>query len=237
MSGDLMQKMVEKIRQNRISTTEVADCLGKTGALPGVSPLNPRHFRVGPVFFAYAYNDSNWELHQQLEQVRPGDIVVIDIPDGSQKAIFGSLVTKYIMLYKQASAVVLNGYARDGHTLVKENYPVWCKGLSPVGFFNRKNEDPVDQHWLKQRKEHFEGAIAVCDDSGVVVIPKAHVTDEFMLKLDFIELQEDIWFYCIDVKKWSTYDTVCLKKYLDLDLLPHEFREKFKQFVKKTEEG
>jgi hypothetical protein len=34
------------------------------------------------------------------------------------------------------------------------------------------------------------------------------------LKLEWIEEQEDMWFDCVHRRKWSTYDTVCLKKYL-----------------------
>lgn len=59
----------------------------------------------------------------------------------------------------------------------------------------------------------YDGSIAVCDDTGVVIIPKELHTEEFLEKLDFIENQEDIWFECLDHKKWNTYDIVCLKKY------------------------
>ena len=60
----------------------------------------------------------------------------------------------------------------------------------------------------------FQGSVAVCDDSGVVIVPKEQVTEDFYDKLVKIELQEDIWYDCIDRKKWSTYRTICLKEYL-----------------------
>ena len=53
----------------------------------------------------------------------------------------------------------------------------------------------------------------VCDDSGVVIIPKEQITEDMLQKLIAIEEQEDIWFDCIDRRKWDTFDTVCLKKY------------------------
>ena len=43
----MKKKIIEYIIQNRISTTEVADCLGKAGVLPEVLPLNARHYAVG----------------------------------------------------------------------------------------------------------------------------------------------------------------------------------------------
>ena len=48
----------------------------------------------------------------------------------------------------------------------------------------------------------------------MVVIPKTQITEEFYDKLVAIELQEDIWYDCIDRKKWSTFKTICLKDYL-----------------------
>ncbi len=236
-ADDVCSAIVKKIASNVISTTEVADCLGKKGALPGVRPLNKGHFRVGRVFFSYAYNESNWELHEQLERVREGDIVVVETHNCKDRAIFGSLVTKFLLLYKGASAVVVNGQMRDIPRLLKENYPVWCTGITPVGCFNKKNDEPMNEQVLKQWKENYGESIAVCDDAGVVIIPKAQVTQEFSEKLDFIELQEDIWAYCTNTKKWSTYETVCLKKYLQQGLIPEDFSEKFKSFVKKTSTG
>ena len=44
---DIREKIIEYIRTNKVSTTEVADCLGKTGVIPDVMPINRGQFRVG----------------------------------------------------------------------------------------------------------------------------------------------------------------------------------------------
>lgn len=232
---DISQEIIKKIYKNKISTTEIADCLGKTGAINGVYPLNKGNFSVGTIFFAYAHENSNYDLHRQLENVKDGDIVLVETHNCDERAVFGDLVSKFLILYKQATAIVVNGHMRDAHRLIKENYPVWCKGITPLGCFNKEIETSVDEKVLKKWQSQYSGAIAVCDDSGVVIIPKDMINNEFLEKLDFIELQEDIWYYCVDTKKWSTYDTVSLKKYLDTDLLPVELKKKFEDFIKKTE--
>ncbi len=235
MSYDYYPEIITRISKNKISTTEIADCLGKTGSLEGVLPINKGQFRVGKIFFAYAYDESNYDLHRQLQNVDEGDIVLIETYNCNNRAVFGDLVSKYLLLYKQAAGIIVNGYMRDAHRLLKENYPIWCKGVTPLGCFNKKIESPIEKDTLSKWQERYRGAIAVSDDSGVVIIPEQMITEEFLEKLDFIELQEDIWYYCIDTKKWSTYDTVSLKKYLDTDLLPSEFRDRFEEFIKKTE--
>ena len=95
---------------------------------------------------------------------------------------------------------------RDAHILIKENYPIWCSGVSPVGCFNKKVDTQKYIDEINSNREYYEGAIAVCDDSGCVVIPKDKITVEFYESLERIEEQEDIWYDCIDRRKWSTYN-------------------------------
>lgn len=212
---EIRDKIIEYIRINKVSTTEVADCLGKTGVLPDIMPVNRGQFCVGKIKWVYAYNESNWDVHEQIRDVEPNDIVYIETFACGDRAIVGELVSKYILLYQQAVAIVTNTKMRDAHRLIKERYPIWCKGFSPVGCFNTKNKEPFDAYVIADRMQNVDGAVMVCDDSGVVLIPKKELTEEFLKKLEAIEEQEDIWFDCIDRRKWDTFDTVCLKKYKD----------------------
>ena len=51
-------------------------------------------------------------------------------------------------------------------------------------------------------------------NAAAVLAAAQRLTKEFHGRLEFIEQQEDIWYECIDRKKWTTYETVCLKNYL-----------------------
>ncbi|EOT23596.1 RraA family protein [Lachnospiraceae bacterium KK002] len=212
---DIKQKIIDYIEQNRVSTTEVADCLGKTGALCEVQALNARHFAVGEIEYLYAVQESNWTVHEDLHN-KPvaGKIVLIDAIDVHERAIIGDIVSKYILLYLRNRAIVCTGKMRDAHTLIKENYPVWCQGVSPVGCFNKPVDKTEYREIISNRRNVYQGAVAVCDDSGVVIIPKEEINETFLQKLIQIEEQEDIWYDCIDRRKWSTFETICLKNYL-----------------------
>lgn len=212
---DIKQKIIDYIEQNRVSTTEVADCLGKTGALCEVQALNARHFAVGEIEYLYAVQESNWTVHEDLHN-KPvaGKIVLIDAIDVHERAIIGDIVSKYILLYLRNRAIVCTGKMRDAHTLIKENYPVWCQGVSPVGCFNKPVDKTEYREIISNRRNVYQGAVAVCDDSGVVIIPKEEINETFLQKLIRIEEQEDIWYDCIDRRKWSTFETICLKNYL-----------------------
>lgn len=211
----MLSKIISYIKKNRVSTTEIADCMGKVGVLNNSKALNRGHFKVGKIHYCYADDLSNWNVHRLIQNIDEESIVFVDDLGADNRGIFGDLVSKYLLLYKQVAAIITNGNIRDAHTLIKENYPIWCKGTNPVGCFNYEPTNPVDDVLLEVRQKYFENAIAVCDDTGVVIVTSEYINEEFYKKLEWIEEQEDIWFDCIDRKKWTTFETVCLKKYED----------------------
>ena len=210
----MKNKIIDFIKRNRVSTTEVADCLGKAGALSGVIPINRGHFKVGPVKWVYAWKSSNWDVHEQLIDTQEGDVVFIDSIECEGRAIIGQLVSKFLLLYRQAAAIVVNAPMRDAAGVIRENYPIWCTGVNPVGCFNAKPDIAVPEDIIAAHRSLYDGAIMVCDDCGVVLVPREYHTQEFLDKLIAIEEQEDIWFDRLDHKKENTFEIVCLKNYI-----------------------
>ena len=229
---EIKKKALDLIEANRISSTEIGDVLGKTGQIEGVKALNKGVFKAGEVAFIYAINNSNYEVHKQLAEKDIKDKILFVYNVNCDRAIFGDLVSKYIMLYKRAKAIVINGKLRDAHTLIKEQYPIWCEDVSPIGCVNKINGEDLSTERYQELCEMYEGSIMVCDDSGVVMIPKEKITEKLLTKLEFIEFQEDIWFYCLDTLKMSTYDIVCNKKYLEGGLLDKNLLNKLTKFQK-----
>lgn len=227
-----MKQALELIEANRISSTEIGDVLGKTGQIEGVKALNRGMFKAGEVAFIYAINNSNYEVHKQLSNKDIKDKILFVYNVNCDRAVFGDLVSKYIMLYKRAKAIVINGKLRDAHTLIKENYPIWCEDVSPIGCVNKINGKDLIPEQYEELRARYEGSLMVCDDSGVVMIPKDKIDEKLITKLEFIEFQEDIWFYCMDTLKMSTYDIVCKKKYLEDNLLEKNQLEKLIEFQK-----
>lgn len=208
-------KIIQYLEKNKVSTEEIADILGKTGVIKGVYPINDNQYKVGEIQYVYAYNNSNWPVHEQLRDLRPDKILFVDtIFVDDEHAVFGELVSSFIMENKKARAIIVNGTMRDLDGLRKRQYPVWCKGITPIGCFNvEPNRNAEINRQSKIGMDYYDGAIAVCDTSGVVVIPKSEINDEFITKMDNMVEQERIWFECVEQKGWNTYDTVCLKKY------------------------
>ena len=231
MKSKIKEQIISFIKKNRVSSVEVADALNKSGVIEGMKPLTPQKHSVGVVKYIYGHSRSNWPIHEQGEKVEDGGILYVDTFECYNQAAFGDIVAKYFHLYKSFEGIVVNGLMRDIHAISRLGFPVWSKGITPLGCYNRKVEpsEEIVKAADEKRKE-LEGGIIVADDSGVTIIKKELINQKTLDRLHFIELQEDIWFYCLDTLKWSTYKTICLKDYLkDPDVLPNILREKLKK--------
>jgi 4-hydroxy-4-methyl-2-oxoglutarate aldolase len=217
---DYSDKIISFCKNNRVSTTEVADALGKSGVLPDVLPITSSIYRVGKVKCIYTSHNSNWAVHEQIKEVLPGDVVLIFTKHcDDDRAIIGDLISKFILLYKQASAIVVVGKVRDAARLIKDRYAVWSRGVSPLGCFNKYlgNFPPEE---MSELDVSYNNGIAVCDDGGVSIIPQSRINEDMLKRLHRIEMQEDIWSFCLDTLKWDTKKIVCDKDYLkETDLL------------------
>lgn len=228
----MIETIISTIQKNKISSVEVADALSKTGVIDDIKPFNTGHFVVGKIKYVCTYFESNWPLHEQIRDLEEDIILFVDSYDCKNRAIFGDIVSKYLFLYKRVKGIIVNGLIRDAHRIRKENYPLWCKGVTPLGCFNK--DVPINNEineYIEKQKSYFDNAVAVCDESGCTIISKDKITQETIDKLDFIELQEDIWYFCLDTLKWDTYTTICKKEYLNnKDILPKHLQEKISKY-------
>jgi regulator of RNase E activity RraA len=229
-------KLVDLIERDRISSTMACDVMGKTGWLPGIMPLNSGFHVVGEIKYVFTHSGTNYHLHEQVADIEEDKIIFVDAIDCGQRAVFGDIVSNYLLQHRRARAIVTNGYIRDADVLIKENYPVWCIGATPIGC--HKVQEPVGDdvaRLVNERKRQFEGSLFICDDSGVSQITEEWLSDHFKQRIDFIEAQEEVWHYCVNTLKWSTYDTVCLQKYLETPgVIPKLMFDRLMRFSQKN---
>ena len=221
----ITEQIIDFITRNRVSTTEVADAMGKVGVLRNVMPMTPELHKVGRVRTIFTSQGSNFGVHDQVRNVEEGEIVIVCANECDDLAILGDLITKFVVLYRGASALVVDGLVRDAARIKRERQPVWATGVTPLGCVNEdRGAFPADK--ADELKKLYDGGVAVCDDGGVVVIP-SHCLDQDMLeRLQRIELQEDVWGYCLDTLKWDTKKIICDRAYLELkDQLPPPQRD------------
>lgn len=211
----IQDKIIAFIENNKISTSEVSDALGKKGLFEESYPISENMHKVGVIHYVAAYGDSNWPIHSSVIEVEKGAIVLIDNIDCT-KALFGEIVSKHIIINKEAKAIVTNGSIRDIKDIKEAKLPIWCKSVRPVGCFNSKPiYSEASEYIAGEREKKLNQAIVVCDDDGVVLIRKEEQAETLLEKLKFIKIQEAKWKKYVFEKKWDTYETICQKKYED----------------------
>ena len=189
---NIKEKIIDYCVKNRISTTEVADALGKKGVYDGIKPMIQGKYCVGEINTVFAGFKSNYQIHEKIREIKDGSIVMIFTHNCENRAVIGDLISKFLILYRGAKAVIVDGLVRDIASIKRENFPVWSKGYTPLGCHNRKTElFPLEKQ--KEIEESYNGAIAVCDDGGVTIIKNHFINQSTLDNLAKIEMQEDIF--------------------------------------------
>jgi len=230
--SNFYDEILTYLKENRVSTTEVADALGKSGVIDDLIPINDNQYKVGKVKCIFTAFESNYDIHEQIKEVQKGDVVLVFEHECKGRALFGELVTKYLLLYRGANAVIVNGKIRDYAAIKREGFSIWARGRSPLGCFNQKAAPfPIERANVLQKM--YENGIAICDDGGVVVIPQDRINEEMLDCLKRVEMKEDIWFFCLDLLKWDTKKIVCDKAYLnETELLSSIHLDRLKEVSK-----
>jgi regulator of RNase E activity RraA len=102
-------------------------------------------------------------------------------------------------------AIVVEGNVRDAHCIIQNKYPVWCKGVTPIGVGHAPSWSTDEES--RQLMERINRSVLVCDDSGVVMVEDF---DGLIEKLDTISRREEDWHRWLNEGR-DTFDFVCLK--------------------------
>lgn len=131
--------------------------------------LSPR--RIAGTAVTLALPDADTTLmHHILGKLRPGDVLCVDRLGDRRHACIGGAVAAAL---KRAGCVaaVIDGYCTDLPELAEHDFPVWCRGASPItcrlydlgGAFNV----PIACGGAVVRP----GDVVIADVSGVLVMP------------------------------------------------------------------
>jgi regulator of RNase E activity RraA len=159
--------------------SDALDKLGLPGQCLGVAPLdNYSKVIVGPAFTVQYVTASvpPGTVGDFIEDVAPGDVVVIDNGGRTDCTVWGDIMTQYAGT-RQIAATVIDGVCRDVNKALGDGYPMFSKGR-----FMRTGKDRVQVQSVNQPVSI--GTVRVCardivvaDANGVVIVPRAHAAE------------------------------------------------------------
>lgn len=184
------------------SITDAMDRLGLTGGLLGITPVVRGTKLCGQAFTVHytACGQVHGTVGDFLDDVEPGEVVVIDNSGRRHCTVWGDIMSFYASAHEIAGTVI-DGVCRDVPTIVDLGYPIFTKGTYMVTGKDRVYVDGVNVPVTVSNVQVLPGDLVAADDSGAVVIPFNHV--EAVLKAA-LEIEEKEQFIREELKKGAS---------------------------------
>src|SRR3954468_1965166 len=151
------------------ATAVISDNLARLPGAVGLRPFHKGGTMAGTALTVRTAPGDNLAIHQALELVRPGDVIVVDGGGDVSRALVGDIMTT-IARYKKAAGYVIDGAVRDAGAIAQSDFPCFAKAAIHKGpYKNGPGEINVPVSiggWIVN-----PGDIVVGDEDGIVTFP------------------------------------------------------------------
>lgn len=154
------------------ATAVISDNLAR---LPGVVGLRPfhavSHVMVGTAFTVRTRPGDNLALHEALELVRPGDVLVVDGGGDLSRALIGEIMVN-IAISRGLAGMVIDGAIRDFEMIRKSDLPCFARGVTHRGPY-KDGPGEINVPACVGGMVIEPGDVVVGDEDGVVAFPQS----------------------------------------------------------------
>ena len=152
-------------------TATISDCLDRMAVLHGLRPFHRQARLLGRAFTVRVRAGDNLAIHQALEQVSRGDVIVVDGGGDTSRALVGEIM-KAIAESRGVAGFVIDGAIRDTDAFAGSDFPCYARAATPRGPFKigpgAINVPVSVGGWTVS-----PGDVVVGDADGVVTFPPA----------------------------------------------------------------
>ncbi|HDY8629160.1 MULTISPECIES: RraA family protein [Klebsiella pneumoniae complex] len=158
-----------------VETATIGHMISHGFMSPQLQCVLPEMRVCGPALTVSLPEDDGFSLPLALKEARAGDILVIERLNDDRHACWGAVMTAAA---QQAgiAAVILDGYITDLSAIISAQFPVWCKGRSPLTTKQGKTGGSVNKKINCAGVAINPGDIILADENGVLALSSEEIS-------------------------------------------------------------
>jgi 4-hydroxy-4-methyl-2-oxoglutarate aldolase len=128
----------ELTRISELGVATVYEASGREGLIDfPLIQLLPGSRVAGPARTVLCGQDDNLMVHAVIEQIQPGEVLVLSMPEPAPVALIGELLATQVKVRK-AAGILVDAAVRDVEELVELGLPIWTRFIRVKGATKKK---------------------------------------------------------------------------------------------------
>jgi 4-hydroxy-4-methyl-2-oxoglutarate aldolase len=123
----------ELARLSRLGVATVYEASGREGLIDAhLIQLLPGSRVTGPARTVLCGQDDNLMVHAVIEQIQPGEVLVLTMPEPAPVALIGELLATQVKV-RNAAGILVDAAVRDVEELIELGLPIWTRFIRVKG--------------------------------------------------------------------------------------------------------
>ena len=162
-----------------LAVANIGDARDRMGMVDsGIHSLWKGAKAVGRARTVWVREGDNKAIHEVINHVQPGDIIVINGQGDTNRALIGELITEKLRV-RGAVGMIIDGAARDVDVLEEMGFGVWARAVTPAGPY-KNGPGQINIPVAIGGVVVNPGDIICADSDGVIVIPAAEAVSSLI---------------------------------------------------------